>query len=298
MIFRLFFSTLKQGIIGFIRNINTAFASIISNSCVFILLGIITILILSANNVTKELQASVNQMQVFIKDGLTLEQLGELDKKIRSRPEVLSLKYISKEQGLKELIEEWGDDGYLLESLEENPLQDSYELTLKEISMASSLTEALSEMPEIDGANYHEELMTKTMNIARYIKLGGFALMLILIGISVVIISNTTKIAIASRTKEINIMKYIGATNEYIKGPFIVEAMIIGSLSAFVAVVIIRVVYGYFYESASTDLYNIFTYSLVSPKLLVEDISVVFATIGLGIGAIGSILSLRKHVRV
>lgn len=298
MIFRLFFSTLKHGFTGFWRNRNTALSAIVSNSSVFIILGIIIVLILSANNLTREMKESVNQMQVFLKKDLTLDQKAEIDRKIKSRKEVDSVKFVSKEQGMISLKQQFGDDAYLLDNLVENPLQDKYEIKLKDISMADSLISALKEMPEIDESNFHEDLLRKIMKITEYIRIGGFALVLVLLGISVVIISNTTKIAIASRKREINIMKYVGATNEYIKGPFIVEAMIIGALSAFLAVLIIRFIYGIFYRSASKDLYTILTIYLVTPELLMEDISVIFASIGLGVGAIGSILSLRKHVRV
>ncbi|NLM06656.1 MAG: ABC transporter permease [Tissierellia bacterium] len=298
MIFRLFFSTLKHGFTGFWRNRNTATSAIVSNSSVFVILGIITVLILSANNVTREMKSSVNQMQVFLKKDLNLEQKAEIDRKIRNRSEVESANFVSKEQGMLELKQKFGDDAYLLDSLAENPLQDKYIIKLKDISMADSLISAIKEMPEIDEANFHEELLRKIMKITDYIRIGGFTLVLVLLGISVVIISNTTKIAIASRKREINIMKYVGATNEYIKGPFVVEAMIIGALSAILAVLIIRLIYGVFYNSVSQDLFTLFTIYLVTPELLMKDISVIFASIGLGVGAIGSILSLRKHVRV
>lgn len=298
MIIRLAWSTIKQGFVGFWRNKNTTMSSVISNACVFLILGIIIVLILSANNVTRELQASVNQIQVFIHKELTDDQIGQLESRMKLRPEVLAVTFISKEQAWEEFKERVDKDSHFMDTLSKNPLQHSYIVRLKDISLSSSLVEALNKMPEVEQVNAHQDLMDNLLKIAKYIKVGGVVLLLVLMAIAILIISNTTKIAIASRRKEINIMKYVGASNGYIKGPFVVEAMIIGLLSAFLAVFIIRFAYAYFYENAGKDLYRILTFHLVSPKLLVEDISVIFAAMGLGIGAIGSILSLRKYVRV
>lgn len=298
MIIRLAWSTIKQGVVGFWRNKNTTVSSVISNACVFLILGIVIVLILSANNVTRELQASVNQMHVFIHKGLTDDQIGQLEARMKARPEVLAVTFISKEQAWEEFKENVDQDSHFMDALTKNPLQHSYIVRLKDISMAPSLTEALNRMPEVEQVNAHQDMMENLMKIAKYIKFGGVLLLLVLMAIAVLIISNTTKIAIASRRKEINIMKYVGASNGYIKGPFVVEAMIIGFLSAFLAVLVVRFAYAYFYENAGRDLYRILTFHLVSPKLLVEDVSVIFAAMGLGIGAIGSILSLRKYVRV
>ncbi len=298
MAFRLIWSMIKQGVLGFFRNLSTSFAAVLSNSCVFVLLGVIIILILSANNLTLDLEMRANQVVVFLERDLTDFQIGNLEQRLKSMPEILSIRFVSREEAFKSLKDEMGGDAYLLDNLGSNPLQDFYEIELKDLSMADSLTKKISELPEIESANYHKELMDNLMKVTKYIHLLGMALITVLLVISMVIISNTTKISIAARRKEINIMKYVGASNEFIKGPFVIEAMITGLLSAGLAVLVIEFFYTLFYRNADLDLYELLTRYLVTPEYLLGDALVIFITIGLGVGAIGSIWSLRKHMDV
>ena len=136
------------------------------------------------------------------------------------------------------------------------------------------------------------------MIIANYIRVGGIVVIGVLVLVSVFIISNTVKITVASRRREINIMKYVGATNGYIRGPFIIEGVLFGLIGAALSIVVINYGYEYFFKSVSDKLYVLLTVYLVSPALLVKDITIMFTAIGVGIGALGSILSLKRFLNV
>jgi len=119
-----------------------------------------------------------------------------------------------------------------------------------------------------------------------------------LIFISVFIISNTIKITVSSRRREINIMKYVGATNGYIRGPFIMEGIFLGIIGALISIFIVYFGYQYFYKSMNEKLYDLFTFYLVDPRLIFADLAIMFGTIGAGIGALGSLVSLKRFLNV
>ncbi len=136
--------------------------------------------------------------------------------------------------------------------------------------------------------------------IANYVRGGGLIIIIILLLISVFIISNTIKITVAAREREVNIMKYVGATNGYIRGPFVIEGGVLFGLigGAVLSILIVNKGYSYFFHSLSTELYVLFTVYLVPPKALIKDISIIFVAIGMGIGALGSMVSLKRFLNV
>src|SRR5690606_3946013 len=134
--------------------------------------------------------------------------------------------------------------------------------------------------------------------VANYVKTGGMLIVSILIFVSVFIISNTIKLTVTARKREISIMKYVGATNGYIKGPFIIEGVLFGLIGAALSLAVVYYGYDYFFNTVSDRLYVLFTIYLVPPKVLLKDISTIFVTIGAGIGALGSLVSLKKFLNV
>ena len=274
-------------------------ASVSSISAVLVILGIILILILSINNVVVEFTTKFDEIQVFLEDDLTNEDLDNIEEEIKSDDNVLSLIYVSKAQGLEKMKVEWGEEGHLLEGLEENnPLENSYEIQLKDIKYANAVVENLYEIEGISKINYYKDIIDKLMLFAKYIRIGGIAIVGALVFVSIFIISNTIKITVASRKKEINIMKFVGATNGYIRGPFIIEGILFGLIGAVTSILIINYGYGYFFKSVSDQLYILFTVYLVPPSLLIKDIIIIFSSIGVGIGALGSIISLKRFLNV
>jgi cell division transport system permease protein len=136
------------------------------------------------------------------------------------------------------------------------------------------------------------------LTVSRYIKIGGIAIIAILMFISVFIISNTIKITVAARRREISIMKYVGATNGYIRGPFIIEGILLGVVGAGLSILIVNFGYKYLFKVINERLYIIFTVYLVSPYVLFQDIVIIFLAIGIGIGVLGSLLSLKRFLDV
>jgi cell division transport system permease protein len=120
----------------------------------------------------------------------------------------------------------------------------------------------------------------------------------VLVFVSIFIISNTIKLTVTSRKREINIMKYVGATNSYIRGPFIIEGVFFGLVGAIISIAVVYFAYRYLYLNMNESFYNMFTFYLIPPESIISDISVIFLTLGAGIGAMGSMLSLKKFLNV
>ncbi len=299
MRFRVFKNIIKQGFQGMWRNRGMGLASVSSISAVLMILGIVLILILSINNLVLEVKTKFDEIQVYLEDDLTDNDVDAIEESIKTKEGVLSVVFRSREQGLEIMKEQWKEDSYVLEGLEEdNPLQNSYIIQLKDIKYADSVVKMLKSMDGVEDIRYYKDIIDKLMVFANYIRFGGIAVIGILVLVSVFIISNTIKITVSSRRREINIMKYVGATNGYIRGPFIIEGILFGLIGAVLSIVLVNYGYEYFFKSVSDKLYVLFTVYLVPPSLLIKDITIMFTSIGVGIGALGSIVSLKRFLNV
>lgn len=281
------------------RNRGMGVASVSSISAVLMILGVVLILILSINALVVDTQGKFDEIEIFLHDDVSDEQLTSIEDMVRSKDGVLSILYKSKDQALDIYKEQWGDEAYLLEGLEsDNPLPNSYIIQLKDIEYADAIVDEAKGMSGVEKVNYHKEIIDKLMLLANYLRLGGIGIIAVLVAVSIFIISNTIKITVASRSREINIMKYVGATNGYIKGPFVIEGLLFGLIGAVLSIAIVYFGYEYFYGSVNEKLYAIFTIILVQPSAILADLSIIFIAIGAGIGAIGSLVSMKRFLNV
>ncbi|QQY80045.1 cell division protein FtsX [Keratinibaculum paraultunense] len=296
MKFRIFKNMIKQGFQGMWRNRGMGLASVGSITAVLIILGIVLIMVLSINNVVIEIKNKFDEIQIFLEDDITDEQLDYIEEQAKANEGVLSVIYQSKEQAMEIMKEDWGENAYLLEGLETNPLQNSFIVKLKGIEYADSVVNKIKELEGIDEVKYYQDVIEKLVLLAKYVRGGGLIITAILILVSIFIISNTIKITVTAREREINIMKYVGATNGYIRGPFIIEGVLFGLAGAFLSILIVNYGYRYFFNAVNDKLYVLFTVYLVPPIALMKDISIIFIAIGMGIGALGSLLSLKRFL--
>ena len=288
----------KQGFQGMWRNRGMGLASISSISAVLMILGLVLILILTINNVVLETKTKFDEIQIYLEDSLTNEDLDNIEYQIKDLEGVLSVVFLSKEQGLEIMKEGWEEESYLLEGLEENPLQNSYIIQLRDIKYAEEIVPRLKLIKGVDDVKYYQDIIDKLLTIANYIRFVGIGVIGALVLISIFIISNTIKITVSSRKREISIMKYVGATNGYIRGPFIIEGILFGLMGSILSIAVINYGYEYFFKSVNDKLYLLLTVYLVSPSMLIKDITIIFMSIGVGIGALGSIVSLKRFLNV
>lgn len=296
--FRVFKNIIKQGFQSMWRNRGMGAASVTSISAVLLILGVVLILVLSINNVVLDTKVKFDEIEVFLEDDLESSVLDNIENTVKDKNGVISIMFRSKDQALALMKEEWGEEAYLLEGLDTNPLPDSYIVKVNDIEFAEDLVNTIKMLDGVEEVKYYKDIIDKLLIFAGYIRFGGIVIIGILVFVSVFIISNTIKITVSSRRREINIMKYVGATNGYIRGPFIMEGIFFGIIGAALSIGLVYFGYEYFYNSMNEKLYNLFTFYLVSPESIFRDIAIMFGTIGSGIGALGSLVSLKRFLNV
>ncbi len=293
-----FFYTLWQGIKNIFRNKLFSLASIATISACLFLFGIFYAIVSNFQNIVKTAEEGVC-IVVFFDEGITDKRIQEIGDMINRRTEVAKVNYISADEAWENFKSEYlGDysDGFL-----ENPLEDyaSYEIYLSDVSMQSALVTYLESIDGV-GEVKRSELTALTLSNANkligYVSVGIIA---ILLAVSVFLISNTVTIGITVRKEEISIMKYIGATDFFVRAPFVIEGILIGLIGSSIPLGIIYFVYNRALEfvksqfSALSSLLNFLTVDEIFKFLL--PVSLI---IGIGIGFFGSISTVRKHLRV
>lgn len=296
--FRILKNIIKQGFQGMWRNRGMGLASITSITAVLVILGLVLIMIISLNNVVVDTQEKFDEIHIFLEDDITEEQIRKIEDEIKNNQEILSVVFESKDQALENWKEEWGEDAYLLEGLEPNPLPNTLIVQLREIEYTEAIVDSIEGLQGVEEIQYNQDIVEKLVLFANYVRAGGLMIVGILVLVSVFIISNTIKLTVTARKREINIMKYVGATNGYIRGPFIIEGLLFGLIGVLVSILIVNYGYNYFFDAINDKLYVLFTVYLVPPAALIKDISIIFVAIGTGIGALGSLVSLKRFLKV
>ena len=296
--FRIMQNTFRQSFKSMWRNRGMGLASISSISAVLVILGFVLILIMSINSLVIDVQNRFDEIEIFLAKDINDENKDKIEDYAKGQDGVISVEYISQEDAIETMKEQWGEEAYLLEGIGEDTLPDSYIIKLEDIQDTEKIVEAINTIDGVEKVKYHKEIIEKLTTLASYIRLGGVIIIGILIAISVFIISNTIKLTVLSRKREINIMKFVGATNSYIKTPFVLEGILFGIVASLISIVIVYFGYEYLFESINEKLYVLFSVILVPPEAILKDIAIMFISIGSGIGAIGSMVSMRKHLNV
>lgn len=245
-----------------------------------------------------------NEVVVFLKDELTQDEIDQIGIDIQKMGNIKDVTYVSKEEALRieQEKEKWGG---LLDGLteEDNPLPASYRIHLVDITENKLVrtTEQIAQMDGIEDYNAPYKEATILTDIQNAVTMVGFIVVVILIAVSIMIISNTIKITVFSRSKEIYIMKLVGATDTFIRMPFMIEGILIGLIAAGLAFGILWL--GYDYALSHVQINGTSWLSITSDSLVkFEDVAAylagTFAALGAGLGFIGSIVFVRKHLRV
>nr|WP_300003854.1 permease-like cell division protein FtsX [Tissierella sp.] len=294
--FRILQSTFKQSFKSMWRNRGMGLASISSISAVLVILGFVLILIMSINALVVDVQSKFDEIEIFLEEDASDEDKKAIEDFAETNEGISSIEYISPEEAVRIYKAEWGEEGKILEGI--TYLPDSYKIKVKNIQETENIVKAIETNGGIRRVKYHKDIIDKLKAGADYIRVGGIIIIAVLISISVFIISNTIKLTVASRKREIGIMKYIGATNSYIKTPFVLEGILFGVVAAIISIVIVYFGYGYLFDSINERLNELYSIILVPPATILKDISIMFLVIGAGIGSLGSMISMKKYLNV
>lgn len=292
-----FMYNIKEAFQGMYRNRSMAVASIASVSSSLLVLGVMLCIVLNLNNITAKTQDQFNAVNVYLTDGLEETQIQEVGAKLLNLENVEAITYESKEQALNKLKERWGEKAYLLDGID-NPLQNSYIVEIKDAKKADLLVQNINAVSGVEETRYYKDVIDQLTKMVDTINKFGLALMLVLVFISTFIISTTIRLTINARKNEIFIMKYIGATNWFVRWPFIIEGLILGFVGALIAIGLTRVMYNAMYDFITTDSITFIHGYILHINDIFRNIVAVFFSMGIGIGTVGSVASVRKYLGV
>lgn len=292
------FYTIRQGFVNIFRNKWFSLASIATISACLFLFGLFYAILTNFQHIVRTAEEGVS-ITVFFDEGISEERIREIGDTISKRVEVREIRFRSAEEIWEEFSEEYL--GEFKDGFTENPLEDSenYEIYLSDVSMQSTLVTYLESMEGVRRVNRAEitaNMLGGINVLIGYISLG---IIVILLAVSIFLISNTVTIGISVRKEEINIMKYIGATDFFVRSPFVIEGILIGLLGAVVPLVSIYYIY------TNVIVYINERFAMLSGLLHFVPVEEIFSTlapvsvgIGVGIGFLGSIVTVRKHLKV
>lgn len=298
-----FFYGIKQGIKNIFRNRLFSLASIGTITACLFIFGIFYCIVMNFQYIFKEVETTVG-VTVFFEKGVEEEQILDIKSQIETRDEVNEVTYTSPEEAweyYKDKAFPEGDQDILTNLDEDNPLNDSasLEVYLKDASKQGDLVDYIQSIEGVRSVRASESLAKSFASFGRLLSYVSLGIIVILVGVAVFLISNTVTIGITVRHEEIAIMKYLGATDFFVRAPFLIEGMLIGLIGSLIPVCVLKFLYEKVVEFVSTEfsiLNNILTF-LPSGEIF-RILIPVSLVIGLGIGFIGSYITLFKHVRV
>ena len=288
-----------EGISNIFKNKKQAATSFGTMCVIMIFFGICFILVGNFNNFIKQVEAEQG-IQAYITSDATDEDVKTLGEKIKSLDGVNTIEFVSKEEALQHMKDRLGEKSYLLDGYDEtNVFPASYVVTLTDLSKSSEVQAQIKELDNVKKITSSDETIEMLVRIAKGVKIGSYIIIVALVGISIFIISNTIKLTVYARRKEISIMKYVGATNSFIRWPFIVEGIIIGLISGAISLAIIAGLYMVIGQNVGfVGFLSNLGLSLLDFSDMFNLILIIYLGLGVGIGVLGSSLSMRKYLKV
>lgn len=291
---------LSEGFHNVMKNKKSTGASLMIMCATMLIFGLFFLIGENVNHMMKELEANQG-MQVFMTKKVSDDQIQELEEKIKDLPDVAKVEFISKEQGMNTFKERFGENGRILDTYvgDDNPITDSFVVTLTNLEKSEEVKTQIEGFENVKNIELRDKTIEALIKVTNGVRIVSAAILVLLIVISVFIIANTIKLTVHARRKEISIMKYVGATNGFIRWPFIVEGIIIGVVSALISVLLLGIAYNSLMgQITSSDVFSSMGLSLLTFSEIFGLIITVYLVLGTGIGALGSIISMRKYLEV
>lgn len=219
---------IKEAASSLRRNSLMSIASISTVALSLLILGVFLIMVLNLNNMASSLESQV-QVNVYLKDGLSDVETRELGTKITKLPGVNQVLFIDKEEAMSRFKERLGEQQSILKALDDtNPLPNAFEVKVDRPERVKPVAQAITQFKGVENAKFGQEMVEHLFALTKMVRIFGVILMAFLALAALFIISNTIRLTVFARRKEIGIMKYVGATDWFIRWPFLLEGMILG----------------------------------------------------------------------
>ncbi len=290
----------KQAFIQLFRNRGMSIASIFSITAMLLILGLFCMLTVNVNVMTENVKEQFDTIEVFLLDTATVDDRQNLANSFLRMDGVLEVNFIPKEQAMEEFRERLGNNGYMLDNLLSNPLPDALRIRVASIEKGDLIAKTAESMKGplgVEDVRYYQSEVNKVLEISNSIQKGAIVIIAFLIIVSVVVVSNTIKLTVMARQDEIMIMKYVGATNWFVRGPMLAEGMLIGFLSALIALGLSILVYMRITAIFGDQVMLLLSTRLVDPIYMLKNLAWIFTALGISIGAVGSIISMRRFLK-
>lgn len=286
---------IKEVYTSFKRNIWMTLASIFTVVLSLFILGFFSIVILNLNKMADTLESQV-QISVYLKDDLSQEEIDETKETLSKIEGLQDIKFTTREEAMENFKERLGDQQFLLDALDDtNPLPDSFSLTVTSPQQVKTIADTVVALDSVESASYSQDIINHLFNLTHLIRLIGVALIILLTGAAIFIISNTIRLTVFARRKEIAIMKYVGATDWFIRWPFLLEGICLGFIGGGLATIFLYIVY----NQVTQEIYEAMAFfPLIPQHPFIDYISLAILVTGIIIGALGSTISLKRFLKV
>lgn len=277
------------------RNHWMTLASIFTVVLSLFILGFFSIVILNLNKMADTLESQV-QISVYLKDDLSQDEIDDTKNKLNSIEGIQNIKFITRDEAMKNFKERLGDQKFLLDALDDtNPLPNSFSITVTSPEQVKTIADTASALDSVESASYSQDIINHLFNLTHLIRLIGVALIILLTGAAIFIISNTIRLTVFARRKEIAIMKYVGATDWFIRWPFLLEGIFLGFIGGSLATIFLYIIY----EQITQEIYDAMAFfPLIPQHPFIDYIGFAVLIAGIIIGALGSTISLKKFLKV
>lgn len=271
------------------------FASIGTVTVSLFVLGVFLILLTNMTKMAAALESQV-QISVYLLDGLTPANRTEIERLTRELSSVSRVEYVTKEQALKTLQARLGDQKRILDALgDSNPLPNYFLVTVKSADDVKRTAAILSDFYGVEEVKYGQDVAINLFDLTHFVRVFGLLLMAILALATVFIISNTIRLTVFARRKEIAIMKYVGATDSFIRWPFVLEGILLGFIGGSISAIILRS----FYAAMTQKIYSTLAFlPLIEQYPFMNYLTLGLIISGMLVGTLGSTVSLKKFLEV
>ncbi len=289
---------LGEGFRNVFHNKKSSGASLAIMCATMLIFGLFFMIIENLNNAVETLETQQG-IQVFIQKTATDAQMEQIGEQIQAIDGVNKVTFVSKEDALNQTKEKLKDKQALIAGWDEsNPFKASYLVTLTDLKLSSQVQDEIKKIDNIDSIQSRDETINGLVAIANGVRIVSAVILTLLVLISIFIIGNTIKLTVHARRKEISIMKYVGATDSFIRWPFVIEGIIIGIVAALLSMLVLGIAYSLITNAAANSIISTMGIKLLSFTDMTTLLVIVYMVLGIGIGALGSSISMRKYLQV
>ncbi|EAX46855.1 protein of unknown function DUF214 [Thermosinus carboxydivorans Nor1] len=286
---------IREAISSLRHNSLMSIASVSTVALSLLILGLFLVMVLNLNHMASALESQV-QISVYLQDNLTAQQMRAIGEQITKLPGVTQVTFVSKDEALARFKQRLGEQQGLLSALgDTNPLPNSYEIKVDKPENVKPVAQAVEKIKGVENARFGQEVVDRLFHLTRMVRIFGVVIIIFLALAALFIIANTIRITVFARRKEIGIMKYVGATDWFIRWPFLIEGMILGFSGALIAVVLLNETYAVLTQQVYESLAFL---PLIPKQPFLTNLSIVLLVLGTTIGALGSTISLKRFMKV